>query len=385
MPINITSLTQLITTFKQETREETVTVELLGSLLQKIVDLLGTAALQSDVATLTAWRTLFAKLNFLVTNVAIGSDDRNSVYLSINKGIVATGSIQMQPNSICIRQATTERAGAMRAQQVQDLNKCKSDISSFNTQLNSLYDQLAQYNTELMNFTRQLRADETSISNLQTSYLSVSTSISHLQTSIRTLQANFNTFASMKQTTTIHIECQIKNNKLYIQGAQQLIRSGLKPVIFRYSIRTSRHGMNKQGIRDSMPKRRGWNRFFDSAKITVTTDGAIAFRDDTSKEQIGQKPKYYTSAEFLFTYFRVDKILDSDEVGGVFVPYGQRLFNVLDTPRTFKFAIGFYKDISDSAAFTFSDLRTNLAIFRVRVKADKTEENKVSMSYRLSR
>ena len=138
MPINITSLTQLITTFKQETREETVTVELLGSLLQKIVDLLGTAALQSDVATLTAWRTLFAKLNFLVTNVAIGSDDRNSVYLSINKGIVATGSIQMQPNSICIRQATTERAGTMRAQQVQDLNKCKADISKYFSSLSTL-------------------------------------------------------------------------------------------------------------------------------------------------------------------------------------------------------------------------------------------------------
>ncbi len=46
MAVDISSLTQLINTFKQETREETVTVEVLGSLLQKIVDILGTTALR---------------------------------------------------------------------------------------------------------------------------------------------------------------------------------------------------------------------------------------------------------------------------------------------------------------------------------------------------
>lgn len=294
MPVDITTLTQLITTFKQETREESVTVEVLGSLLQKIVDLLGTTALLSDVSSIAAWRNLFAKLNTLVTNIAIGSDDRNNVYLSVNKGNISTGSTQTQPNSLCIRQATTERAGAMRAQQVQDLNKCKSDISSVNTQLNSLYDQLGRYNTELMNFTRQLRADETSISNLQNSCQSLDTSILHLQTSIRTLQANFNTFASMKSTTTIHIECQPKDKWLCIQGAAQLIRSGLLPVIFRNTIRTSRHGRNKEGNREYMPKRRGWHRFFDKKKIQVRSDDTVAFRDDSPTNEIGQPPKYDT-------------------------------------------------------------------------------------------
>ena len=385
MPINITSLTQLITTFKQETREETVTVELLGSLLQKIVDLLGTTALQSDVATLTAWRTLFAKLNTLVTNIAVGSDDRNSVYLSINKGNVATGSVQSQPNSICIRQATTERAGAMRAQQVQDLNKCKSDISGINSSLTALNSSLSKVNTELMRLSRQLSTDEKALASIDTWIQQTTNAISTLQSSIRTLQANFNTFASMKQTTTIHIECIIKDGKLNIQGAAQLIRSGLLPVIFRYTIRTSRHGRNKEGIREYMPKRRGWNRFFDNEKIIVTSDNTIAFRDDTSSKIKGQKPQYHTSAEYLFNYFRVDKIPNSEKIAAVFVPYGQRIFNVLDTPRTFKFAIGFYKELTQTKAFNFSFLRTNLAVFRVRVEAQVNEEGKVDMYYRLSR
>lgn len=385
MPVDITSLTQLITTFKQETREETVTVEVLGSLLQKIVDLLGTTALQSDVATITAWRNLFAKLNTLVTNISIGSDDRNSVYLSLNKGYIATGSVQSQPNSLCIRQATTERAGAMRAQQVQDLNKCKSDISGFNTQLNGIYDQLGSYNTELMNFTRQLRTDESSIGNLQTSVMKMSNSIMALQANIRTLKANFNTFASMKSTTTIHIECAPKEKELFIQGASQLIRSGLQPVIFRYTIRTSRRGQDKNGNREYMPKRRGWHRFFDNKKIQVRSDNTIVFRDDSPSNKTGESSKYDPSPEFLFSYVRVDNRPDSQEPLAVFVPYGQRLYNVLDTPRTFKFAIGFYKEVTQSGTFSFSDLRTNLAIFRVRVEAEKTEDNKVRMRYYLSR
>ena len=385
MPVDISTITQLITTFKQETREETVTVELLGSLLQKIVDLLGTTALQADVATLTAWRTLFAKLNTLVTNIAIGSDDRNSVYLSINKGNVATGSVQSQPNSICIRQATTERAGAMRAQQVQDLNKCKSDISGINSSLTALNSSLSKLNTELMRLSRQLSTDEKALTSIDTWIQQTTNAISTLQSSIRTLQANFNTFASMKQTTTIHIECIIKDGKLNIQGAAQLIRSGLLPVIFRYTVRTSQHGRNKEGIREYMPKRRGWNRFFDNAKIIATSDNTIAFRDDSPSKVKGQKPQYHTSAEYLFNYFRVDKIPNSEKIAAVFVPYGQRIFNVLDTPRTFKFAIGFYKEIAQTKAFNFSFLRTNLAVFRVRVEAQVNEEGKVDMYYRLSR
>ena len=385
MPVDITTITHLITTFKQETREETVTVELLGSLLQKIVDLLGTTALQSDVATLTAWRTLFAKLNTLVTNIAIGSDDRNSVYLSVNKGYIATGSVQSQPNSICIRQATTERAGAMRAQQVQDLNKCKSDISGINTSLTALNSSLSKINTELMRLSCQLSTDEKALASIDTWIQQTTNTISTLQSSIRTLQANFNTFASMKQTTTIHIECIIKDGKLNIQGAAQLIRSGLLPVIFRYTIRTSRHSRNKDGIREYMPKRRGWNRFFDNEKIIATSDNTIAFRDDSPSKIKGQKPQYHTSAEYLFNYFRVDKMPNSEEVAAVFVPYGQRIFNVLDTPRTFKFAIGFYKEVAQTAAFNFSFLRTNLAVFRVRVEAQVNQEGKVDMYYHFSR
>lgn len=385
MAADITTITKLITDFSNETREEAVTVQVLGSLLQKIADVIGTTALQSDVASLGAWRMLFAKLKTLVTDITIGSDDRNSIYLSLTKGTVATGSIQSHPNSICIRQATTERAGAMRAQQVQDLNKCKSDISAINSSLNSLNTSLSKMNIELMRHSRQLTTDGSALSSIDTWINQTANTISSLQSSIRTLQANFNTFASMKQSTTIHIECQIKDSKLYIQGANQLISSGLLPVIFRYSIRTSRRKMNGNGIRDYLPKRRGWHRFFDSKKIQVRSDNIIEFRDDSAYLPDSAPTKYYDSPKYLFTFEKVNIDSDKGDVSEVHVPYGQKLFNVYGHPRLFKFAIGFYKPVSNNSTFTFSDLRTNLAVFRVRVESLYAGTGKQSTTYRLSR
>lgn len=49
---DISSITSLITSFRSETREEAITPEVLGALLQKIADLLGKAALQTDVSAL---------------------------------------------------------------------------------------------------------------------------------------------------------------------------------------------------------------------------------------------------------------------------------------------------------------------------------------------
>ena len=385
MAADITTITKLITDFSNETREEAVTVQVLGALLQKIADVIGTTALQSDVQSLGAWRTLFAKLNTLVTDITIGSDDRNSIYLTLSKGNVATGSIQSQPNSICIRQATTERAGAMRAQQVQDLNKCKSDISAINTLLSSINTSLSKMNTELMRHSRQLTTDGNALSSIDTWIKQTANTISSLQSSIRTLQANFNTFASMKQSTTIHIECQIKDSKLYIQGANQLISSGLLPVIFRYSIRTSRRKSNENGIREYMPKRRGWHRFFDNKKIRVRSDNIIEFRDDSPSLSDGAPTKYYDSPKYLFTFEKVNIYSDTGDVSDVRVPFGQKLYNVYNIPRLFKFAIGFYKPVSNNSTFTFSDLRTNLAVFRVRVESLYAGTGKQTTTYRLSR
>lgn len=368
MPADITTITSLITAFRTENREEAVTTEVLGSLLQKIANVIATTALQTDFDSLSAWRKLFSKLSSVITSLSIGSDDRNNVYLSLNKGIVSTGNIQSLPNNIVIRQATTERAGAMRAQQVQDLNKCKTDISKITSDLGTLSTALTNFSRTLTLNTSLTRTNTQSINNLSTWTQDTQNTISGIQLAIRNLQSNFNTFASMRQTDTIHIECQIKDGKIYVQGASQLIKSGLMPVIFRYSIRSSRSWEDREtGKREYLPKRRGWHRYFHDGKIEFKSDDSMWIRDDTPK-QAGTKTVYSQSPKTLFLYDKVDKDDESNKYTSIKLPFGQKLYEVCDTTRRFKFAIGFYKNVSAAKHFTFSDLRTNLATFKVAVR-----------------
>ena len=82
---DISSITSLITSFRSETREEAITPEVLGALLQKIADLLGKAALQTDVSRLDNWRSDLARIGYVLTSLSIGSDDRNNVYFTLGK------------------------------------------------------------------------------------------------------------------------------------------------------------------------------------------------------------------------------------------------------------------------------------------------------------
>lgn len=51
----------------------------------------------------------------------------------------------------------------------------------------------------------------------------------------------------------------------------------------------------------------------------------------------------------------------------------------------FRFAVAFYKKSTDSKRFQFSDLRTNLAEFRVNARAFKNKEsNELVLQYKFS-
>ena len=219
MPTDITRITELIKSFKSETREESVTVQVLGNLLQQIANVIGTTAQQTELAPVSKFYANLTSLNRILTGISAGTDDPNQMHLTLYDCSLKTGEITSLRDALVLRAATTDRAGVMQSQHVQDLNQCKN----------------------------------------------VAQKIPAIQRVIRSLQANYNTLSSMKQTETIHIECQIRKDGLYIQGAQQLIKSGLKPILFRYSIRTSRHGRKTdKKKRTPMAKRRGWHRFFDS-------------------------------------------------------------------------------------------------------------------------
>ena len=384
--MDISSLTNLISSFRNETQEESISPEVLGALLQRIADVIANTAQQSDVASLAAWRTALQNLGSMLNSISIGSDDRNSVFLSLTKTDLKTNRSQVLTNSVSIRQATTERAGVMRAQQVQDLNKCKTDISAVSKDITSLQISLSDLEKSITSVQLSITSLRRGANLMDIDIKQLHTDISSLKSAIRTLQNNINTFASMRQTTSVHIEAIIKDNKIYIQGAYQLVKSGLIPVIFRYTTRTSRRWTDKENPelpREYLPKRRGWNRFFDSKKIIINSDDTVSFRMEKLQPN-ETKHQYMQTPEALFSKVKVMELPDG-KINKIRIPYGQKLFDILYKYHSFKFAVGFYKETDFSWAFRFSDLRTNLAVFKVIAYARRTDEQNYEVSYNFSK
>ena len=377
--MDITSITSLICTFRAETHEEAITPESLGALLQKIADALGTASLETDVAALQSWRTGLAKIGNVLTALSVGSDDRNNVYLSFAKTSLTSAASQMMNDGIVIRQATTERAGAMRAQQVQDLNKCKSDVSALTTSLTTATRSITALQNAITALSNRVTTNAQGIASNDTDILAIQTDIKSLATQIKSLQTDILKYATMTQATQMHIECIITDDQIVVQDAYRYVRQGLTPVIFRHSVRTSRKAADEDGYREPLPTRRGWNRFYDDGKLRVNASDIFSFRVDT--QGASNRGEYITAADALFSHVHIVRDASTQEVKKFLVGYGKRTYDLLNKQRRFRFAIGFYKKSSKSPTFQFSELRTNLAEFCILVKAYQYKDLKIEFIF----
>ena len=140
--IDISNLTSLITAFRQETEQGSISPETLGALLQAIANQLQSATTDQEQSKLTNIYNNLLKMGNCLTNLAQGDTDRNNVLGDYTFYNVVSGIPSAQRGQVLIEQATTERAGAMRAQQVIDLNAAKKGVAT-------LEDAVAQINTQL--------------------------------------------------------------------------------------------------------------------------------------------------------------------------------------------------------------------------------------------
>ena len=140
--IDISNLTSLITAFRQETEQGSISPETLGALLQAIANQLQSATTDQEQTKLTNIYNNLLKMGNCLTNLAQGDTDRNNVLGDYTFYNPISGMHSAQRGQVLIKQATTERAGAMRAQQVIDLNAAKKGVAT-------LEEAVAQINTQL--------------------------------------------------------------------------------------------------------------------------------------------------------------------------------------------------------------------------------------------
>ncbi len=237
MAIDTQSLTQLITQFRALSAKDSITPESLGALLQRMADLLAMAGTSETVEKIQVVMQGLRNAGKSLCNIEQGQSDRNHIYANIQSVNLADGSVTTN-SGIFIQQATTERAGAMRAQQVTDLNDARRGLKE-------VRDILDEELPILYKLLEKLGLDE-------------------------------------ECTGDIHlggqIGCAVVDNQLKIYGADKLIADGYVPYIFRHVRKRNpyKHRDYPDSTRKYCPKTKGWA-LYGSRYAVKVEDGIVKF------------------------------------------------------------------------------------------------------------
>ena len=367
--IDTTSLTALISAFRAEVTQNSISPEKVGGILQQIADLLATATPDSDMSEFTVLRQRLMSISTMFTSLAQGTSDRNHIYLTSNTYNVATGTKYTDTDSIRIQQATTERAGAMRAQQVIDLNAAKKNITDLQDEVATLGRVLDAVGSRFNILSEQIDGVK------NTDIVALSKSIADLQALLGTLETVIgeaeddiiflrNDINDIQDLRTISVE--VKDRFLTLQGAAPLLERKLIPYLFRLTKKANRKRYkNSAGvrIRKKNRPRKGWHLMGDRTTLNVDANTLEVSIKTTVHGNDKREPSY--------SYHPMDFIKLSTDVGGhKQVAYGKRLISLWNDEKererkvSLKYGIAFgYKMTGDGVPI--ESLCTNIAEFSV--------------------
>lgn len=328
--IDTQSLTDIITEFRKITAKDAITPESLGAIMQRIADLLATAGTSETADVLMKWYNAMRSALHYIASISQGSADRNHIYLSRTTVNPITGGATNTTNAIQIQQATTERAGAMRAQQVIDLNAAKKNVSALEKTTAELTDTLAQLLAKLG------LGDGSSISTV------------------------FN---------TAQISCQVVEGVLHVLGAQQLISAGYVPYIFRWTrkrnqFRDKYASAEVRAEKKYCPKTKGWH-VYGSCHAVSVSGTTVYFSTNGHGDLHLPANGYSTDPSCLIRSH-------TNSLGDLYVGWGRSQVLMRDYKSKqrnhrmlrFRFAIGFAKKIlPGKIAITPANLVSSLAEF----------------------
>ena len=367
--IDTTSLTALISAFRAEVTQNSISPEKVGGILQQIADLLATATPDSDMSEFTVLRQRLMSISTMFTSLAQGTSDRNHIYLTSNTYNVATGTKHTNTDAIRIQQATTERAGAMRAQQVIDLNAAKKNITDLQDEIANLGRVLDATGSRFNILSEQIDGIK------NTDLVALSENIADLRSLLETLDTEMgeaeddiivlrNDINDIQDIRTISVD--VKDRFLTLQGAAPLLERKLIPYLFRLTKKANRKRYkNSAGvkIRKKNRPRKGWHLMGNRTTLNVD---ATTFEVSINTTVHGNDKR-----EASYSYHPMDFIkLSNDLNGHKQVAYGKRLISLWNEEKererkvSLKYGIAFgYKITGDGLPIDL--LCTNIAEFSV--------------------
>ena len=367
--MDITTLTSLINTFRAETKQDSITPDSLGQLLQKIVNVLEQASDTATLQQIVQWKNLITAIGSVLKSISLGSDDRNNVYLNIES--INTTNGMGQVSIFTIRQATTERAGAMRAQQVTDLNSVRNKMShvaqlelKVEASASSVQVALHDKNGDVFNNPNALQVELPLASTAQAGILS---------------SADYKKFSEAQSSSAhpfYHIECDSRGKELQVRFPAQLISDGYVPYLLRYSRKRPRYrpANDRQGQRYYGPVMRGWHLFYDEKKIKVSLSGEVQFGYNTGTDR---SPNWEYDTDIRNVFGKIRAVNTAVGLGkklvGYKIGFGCKSY-MIKTNHRFRFGIVFAPPITakGSRSLDFSKAVSNIAEFYVHFR--KTDE-----------
>lgn len=366
--IDTTALTALISAFRAEVTQNSISPEKVGSILQQIADLLATAAPDSDISEFTVLRQRLMGVSTMFTSLAQGTSDRNHIYLTSNTYNVATGTKHTDTDAIRIQQATTERAGAMRAQQVIDLNAAKKNITDLQDEIANLGRVLEATGSRFNTLSEQIDGIK------NTDLVALSKNITDLRSLLETLDTEMveaeddiiilrNDINDIQDIRTISID--VKDRFLTVQGAGPLLDKNMQPYLFRFTKKANRKRYTDttgKRIRKKSKPRKGWHLMGNRTTLNV---------DATTLEVSINTTVHGADREPSYSYHPMDFIKLSNDIDGhKQVAYGKRLISLWNEEKererkvSLKYGIAFgYKIKGDGLPIDL--LCTNIAEFSV--------------------
>lgn len=179
--IDISNLTSLITAFRQETEQGSISPETLGALLQAIANQLQNATTDQEQTKLSNIYDNLLRMGNCLTNLAQGDADRNNVLGDYTFYNVVSGIPSAQRGQVLIKQATTERAGAMRAQQVIDLNAAKKGVSTLEEAVAQINTQLTDLNDYIQSMDEVVQTNADEIANVNSRVSTIANRVAPLR------------------------------------------------------------------------------------------------------------------------------------------------------------------------------------------------------------
>ena len=376
MAINTSTITQLISDFRALSQKDSISPESLGVLLQKLADLINSAASDAD------YKAIYDAFQKLVANIAAvptalykleqGSADRNDILMNVTTSHLINGVTMVLKDSLFIRQATTERAGAMRAQQVSDLNSTRTGLAALQKSHTELASKVSSLETTVSENGELLTrvADEANYCSEGIADLTENLQVTNddLAATQKSVEENARGISSIKKITDCpRIATSVINGKLQIYNYRYYIQNGYYAFVFRLTSKRNRCSLQNFPEKRRGNKHKGWHVIGGLPNnVKFDSNGCVMFRTSPLEDW------HHLGNDLISHSYEAKYVVGakgSDEK--MYIPWGKKKVRVSSNHgtylmRRFRFAIGFAKSFNNVfATITPAHLVSNLAEFSV--------------------